>query len=236
MLNDALPQPLLVTAYNAAGNPVSGTTVSFTVTSGSGTLSTASVVTDASGRASTNLVLGSTPGTVVVHAASATGTADFTATALPDSLFRSQAPALGDLTDHTSYELGMKFQVSQSGKITTVRYWKAPDESGTHTGRIWSAAGTLLASVTFTGETASGWQEQALSTPLSITPNTTYVVSVNVNQYYVATSSGLASSVANGPISSVADGGNGVFGNPGAFPVNSWQNSNYFRDVGFVPN
>jgi hypothetical protein len=130
----------------------------------------------------------------------------------------------------------MKFQVSQSGKITTVRYWKAPDETGTHTGRIWSATGTLLASVTFTGETASGWQVQALSTPLSIQPNTTYVVSVNVNRYYVATSSGLASSVANGPISSVADGGNGVFGNPGSFPVNSWQNSNYFRDIGFVPN
>ena len=37
--------------------------------------------------------------------------------------------------------------------------------------------GTLLASATFSGETASGWQEVQFATPVAITANTTYVAS-----------------------------------------------------------
>jgi hypothetical protein len=32
----------------------------------------------------------------------------------------------------------------------------------------------------------------------------------------------------------VADGANGTYGSSGAFPNNSYQNSNYFRDIVFV--
>jgi hypothetical protein len=92
-----------------------------------------------------------------------------------------------------------------------------------------------LASVTFSGETASGWQQQNLTTPLSILANTQYVVSVNTgNNYYVATSGGLASSVVNGDLSTVV-GNNGVYGSPGQFPTNSYNHGNYFRDVVFAP-
>ena len=38
-------------------------------------------------------------------------------------------------------------------------------------GSIWSSYGTLLARVTFSGETASGWQQMKLSTPLKVTAN-----------------------------------------------------------------
>lgn len=152
------------------------------------------------------------------------------------TLFTNQVPNISDFTDNTSYELGMKFRSATEGQITAVRFWKAPSETGTHTGRIWSATGTLLASVTFTNETASGWQEQALSTPVNIQANTTYVVSVNINEYYVATYDQLGSSITNGDLSSVADGNNGVFnGTLGAFPNNSYRNTNYFRDINFVP-
>jgi hypothetical protein len=85
------------------------------------------------------------------------------------------------------------------------------------------------------GETGSGWQVQALTSPLTIQANTTYVVSVNANQYYVATNSGLASRVINGDLSSVADGANGVYGSPPMFPTSSYENTNYFRDISFAP-
>jgi hypothetical protein len=140
-------------------------------------------------------------------------------------------------SDDDDYELGMKFRSTQAGQITKIRYYKPAGETGTHIGRIWSATGTQLASVTFTGETTSGWQEMALATPLNISANTTYVVSVNNNSLYAVTSNGLQSSISNGSLSTVADGANGVYNDtPGLFPSETWNNSNYFRDVVFVSN
>jgi hypothetical protein len=122
-----------------------------------------------------------------------------------------------------------------SGQITGVRFWKDANETGTHTGKIWSVTGQLLASVTFSGETASGWQQQNLTAALSISANTQYVVSVNTgNNYYVASGGGLASSVVNGDLSTVV-GSNGVFGSSGQFPNGSYNHGNYFRDVLFTP-
>jgi hypothetical protein len=160
--------------------------------------------------------------------------ATVTITVIPNlSVMTTQAPVQPDVTDGTSYELGMKFQTSSAGYIKAIRYYKAPSETGTHQGNIWSSTGTLLASVDFTNETASGWQVQPLVTPLFIQPGTVYVVSVNANIHYAATVSGLATSIVNGNISSVADGSNGVYGNPGSFPTLSYQDTNYFRDVVF---
>jgi len=231
-----LSAPLVVVVRDANANPVSGATVGFTVTAGGGSVSPASAVTNASGQASAILTLGSSGGTNTVQAAAAGfGSVSFNATALQGTLFTTQTPAMANVTDNVAYELGTKFQATAPGHITVIRYWKAPSETGTHTGKIWSATGTLLASVTFSAETASGWQVQALTSPISIQANTTYVVSVNVNAYYVATGGGLASTVINGNLSSVADGANGVFGNLGVFPRNSYNNTNYFRDVSFTP-
>ena len=80
--------------------------------------------------------------------------------------------------------MGMQFQSTVDGQITQIRYYEAAGETGTHIGRIWSGAGTQLASVNFTGETGSGWQYATLATPLSISANTTYVVSVNSNAQF----------------------------------------------------
>lgn len=231
-----LPVPLVVEVRDANANPVSGATVSFAVTAGGGSISAASVVTNASGQASTTLTLGSTGGTDTVQATAAGfGSVNFNAISLQNTLFTSQTPAIANATDHVAYELGTKFQANAPGQISEIIYWKAPSETGTHTGKIWSATGTLLASVTFSGETASGWQVQPLTSPLTIQANTTYVVSVNANVYYVATGGGLASTVVHGDLSSVADGANGVYGNSGVFPSNSYNNTNYFRDVSFAP-
>jgi hypothetical protein len=39
----------------------------------------------------------------------------------------------------------------------------------------------------------------------------------------------------NSPLSTVADGANGVYGTMGTFPTQTWSNCNYFRDIVFKP-
>ena len=56
-------------------------------------------------------------------------------------------------------EMGLKFQTSVPGTVTGVRFFKADGATGTHIGRLWNMSGDMLADVTFTNETASGWQE-----------------------------------------------------------------------------
>jgi len=129
----------------------------------------------------------------------------------------------------------MKFTVTAPGTIVAVRYWKPTAESGSHSGKIWASNGTLLSSVAFVNETASGWQTAQLATPLQATVGTVYIVSVNSNGYFSDTYGGLASAIASGGLASVPDGMNGLFGSPGLFPNLSYRSSNYFRDVLFQP-
>ena len=105
------------------------------------------------------------------------------------TVLTAQTPAITG-TDGP-YELGMKLTTTQPGQINAIRFYKVAGESGTHIGRIWAAGGiTPLASVTFSGETTSGWQQQALNVPLPIQANSTYLVSVASNNAYGATHSG----------------------------------------------
>ncbi|MBF2066460.1 MAG: DUF4082 domain-containing protein [Calothrix sp. C42_A2020_038] len=237
----ALSNPLVVKIENG-GNPQAGVTVNFTVTAGGGSVSPASAVTDANGQASTILTLGAAPGAVIpitntVNASvPSIGIVTFNATANPAgvtvaNVFTNQTPVDSNVSDNVTYELGMKFRSTKAGQITGIRFWKAASETGSHIGKIWSADGTLLGSVIFADETASGWQVQALDTPVNIDPNIIYVVSVNVNSFFAITYDVLAGAITNGVISSIGDGNNGVYGNINAFPTNSYRNSNYFRDV-----
>jgi Domain of unknown function (DUF4347)/Domain of unknown function (DUF4082) len=157
------------------------------------------------------------------------------------SVFTTQTPDNLTVTDGVGsagdYELGMEFTSAKSGQINAIRYYKSPLETGSHIGRLWSSTGTLLGSVTFANETASGWQQQALATPINIGANTTYLVSVNANSYFATTVNGISTTITNGDLSAVADGSNGVYNpTPGSFPTASYSNSNYFRDVVFTPD
>ncbi|GHI12048.1 hypothetical protein Scinn_15110 [Streptomyces virginiae] len=79
--------------------------------------------------------------------------------------------------DANSVELGTRFQSAVNGYITGVTFYKGPGNTGTHTGSLWSASGTLLATGTFGSETLSGWQQLQFATPVPITAGTTYVAS-----------------------------------------------------------
>ena len=70
-------------------------------------------------------------------------------------------------TDAAAVELGLKFRSSVAGAVTGVRFYKGIGNGGTHTGSLWSATGTkLLATATFAGETATGWQTASFDKPV----------------------------------------------------------------------
>ena len=80
-----------------------------------------------------------------------------------------------DSGDSSSVELGVKFKSTVNGRVTGIRFYKAAANTGPHVGSLWSATGTLLASATFTIESASGWQQVTFPEPVAITAGTTYV-------------------------------------------------------------
>ena len=149
-------------------------------------------------------------------------------------------PAAFATNDGSAVELGVKFRSDVGGIVTGVRFYKGTTTTGTHTGTLWSAAGTRLATATFTGETASGWQQVTFATPVAINANTVYVVSYHTNiGNYAYTSSYFASKGADAPplhaLANGVNGGNGVYRYGGnAFPNTTFNSTNYWVDVVFV--
>src|SRR3990172_6353825 len=154
------------------------------------------------------------------------------------SIFTTQTPQVQVDTDNAAGEYGMIFTSPAAGQITGLRFWKSSSDTGAHTGRLWRVSDrALLATVTFiNANTATGWRTQSLSAPVSITAGTQYLVTVSTPKYYGFTNNGLGNVIANGSLSTVV-GNNGVYGMTlGAFPTLTYQCSNYFRDVVFVPS
>jgi hypothetical protein len=142
-----------------------------------------------------------------------------------------------DYNNGSPLEVGVKVIPDQDGYISGVRFYKEGVMSGTHTGTLWSTGGTALATATFTNETASGWQDVTFSPSVAVTAGTTYIASVTMNDgHYTATSNYFTTSITNGPLtapSSSSSGGNGVFGNPGVVPSQTFNAGNYWIDVSF---
>ncbi len=157
----------------------------------------------------------------------------------PVSLFSpTSTPAITTVNDPNSVELGFKFQANTNGEITGLRFYKGPENTGPHVADLWSSNGTLLATATFTNETASGWQQVSFSNPVAITAGTTYVASYHTNGDYSADPNLFATAQTNGPLTAPASsssGGNGVYayGSSSLFPTNSFNSTGYGVDVLF---
>jgi Domain of unknown function (DUF4082)/Bacterial Ig-like domain len=107
-------------------------------------------------------------------------------------------PANPSQHDSSAIELGVKFDSDVAGSITGIRFYKGSGNTGTHVGHLWTSTGTLLATATFTNETASGWQQVNFSTPVAITAGTTYTASYFAPVgHYAADNSYFASSGVN---------------------------------------
>jgi hypothetical protein len=149
-------------------------------------------------------------------------------------------PRTVDSGDGSAAELGVKFTSSQNGFITGIRFYKSAANTGTHVGNLWTSSGTLLASATFTGESASGWQQVNFSSPVAINANTIYVASYYApNGHYSDTLAFFAAAgVTNPPLSflanSVSPNGVYTYTSASAFPASSFDATNYWVDVAFV--
>ena len=230
------------TAPNANGSPITG----YTVTPFIGTTAQTPVQVN-NGSATSTTVTGLTNGTAYTFTVSATngvgtGSASTASSAVTpeDTIFDFTAPAAPDSGDPSSLEVGVKFTSAASGSITGVRFYKSAANTGTHIGSLWSSTGTLLASATFTNETASGWQYVTFSSPVSVTAGTTYVAGYfDPSGHYSATSSQFNSAFSNPPLQAVANAtsANGVYayGSASTFPASSYSATNYWVDVLFAP-
>ena len=115
---------------------------------------------------------------------------------------------------------------------------------------LWSASGQLLAQATFTNETASGWQSVSFSQPVTILPNTTYVVAYLAPNGHESGDSGYfypgpAPTQAGGadynspPLYAVSNtsSANGLYSYTAtpAFPTSTFEAANYWVDPVFTP-
>ncbi|UPK40494.1 DUF4082 domain-containing protein [Bradyrhizobium sp. 186] len=226
LANDTNPSGL---AFSLTGvsNPVNGSvsynaqnqTVTFTpANSYAGTAGFAYTITDTSGQSGSGQV--SLNVNYPVSAQSLFGTND--------------APGAPNSGDTSPVEVGVKFTASVSGTITGLRFYKGSLNTGPHVADLWSSTGTLLATATFTNETASGWQQVNFSTPVAITAGATYVASYHTNGNYSGSQNYFTTSLTNGQLTAPA-GGNGVYsyGSGSVFPTSTYKASNYWVDVVF---
>jgi hypothetical protein len=162
------------------------------------------------------------------------------------SLFKgTDTPASIDGGDATAGVYGVQFTPQTSGNATGCKFYKATTNTGTHVCTLWSSAGTQLATVTFSGETASGWQGQNFSSAVALTAGTQYVIGVwdPVGHYsdnnpffssqYVSDVDGQLIAPATG--STTNGKGNGVYSQATSttFPASTFNSSNYWADVVF---
>ena len=161
-----------------------------------------------------------------------------TVTTLLSAWSATTIPGVVDSGPDSAVELGVKFRSDTAGSITGIRFYKASTNSGSHIGNLWDNTGKLLATATFTNETASGWQQVTFPTPVAITANTVYVASyhTNVGHYSDDQSYFAGKGVDNGSLHFLADGVSGPsgvysYGSTSKFPNLGWKSSNYWVDV-----
>jgi hypothetical protein len=154
----------------------------------------------------------------------------------------STTPGTVDSGDGSSIEVGVKFRADYSGYITGIRFYKSSANAGTHVGNLWTTAGTLLATATFTNETGSGWQQVNFAAPVAITANTVYVASYFApDGHYAADSNYFSLTGQDNPpihlLQNGVSGGDGIYsyGPSSVFPALTYNSTNYWVDVVYIP-
>jgi hypothetical protein len=155
------------------------------------------------------------------------------------NLYGNAVPAVPDAGPDAPLELGTYFTSSIGVDVTGFRFYAGPlQTSGSFTGKLWLANDQSLITFADFGSISVGWNEVLLPTPVSISANTTYVVSVNTGSdgHYAFDSKGGAGyfPIGNAPVTAIRSGlGNsGTFPSLGPFPGGT-TGAAYFRDIIF---
>jgi hypothetical protein len=150
-------------------------------------------------------------------------------------------PAIVDAEDGSAVVLGTRFRSDIAGYITGARFYKSALNTGTHVAKLWTNTGTLMATATFTDETASGWQQVAFSSPVAIAANTTYVISYLAPNGHYSNQDGYFATAGfyNPPLQGLqdgVDGGNGlyIYSSTNVFPTQTYASASYFVDAVFT--
>jgi len=154
------------------------------------------------------------------------------------SVFGQETPAESATNDSSATELGLRFTPASDGFVSGVRFYKASGNTGTHVGSLWNASGQRLAQVTFSNETATGWQKATFSSPVEVTEGTHYTVSYSAPQGHYSYTQRYWPYVARAtsPVEATPGLGAaapGTFGSVGSMPTDTWNEANYFVDVLF---
>lgn len=124
----------------------------------------------------------------------------------------------------------LKFTVDKTGYIDSIGFYKQAGNNAAHTGNLWDSSGKLLATVLFSGETATGWQFQKLTVPVQVFSGFNYYASIfNTSGLYSETSNYFTTIRGFGHLiglNSAYSYGTGV-----TFPKNNFQKANYWIDV-----
>jgi hypothetical protein len=139
--------------------------------------------------------------------------------------------------DAAAVTLGLQFYSDVPGSVTGMRFYKGQNNSGPHVGILWSSTGSQLAQVTFSGETATGWQQANFSSAVNILANTPYVLSYFAPKGNYAVNEPYSWSGLNATPLHVSGSTPGVYayGATATFPQGSFNSSNYWVDPIFVP-
>jgi N,N-dimethylformamidase beta subunit-like, C-terminal/Domain of unknown function (DUF4082)/Bacterial Ig-like domain/Bacterial Ig domain len=155
----------------------------------------------------------------------------------PCSLFGDATPS-GSGNDGQPIEVGVRFSADDDGFITGLRYYRGAGWSGTRTGHLWTATGTLLSTATFIGDSLPGWHEVSLPSPVHVTAGTTYVASyLSSDGSYSADPGFFTTDFNAAPLhapASTATSPNGAYVYGGGFPTTGFGAANYGADVVFT--
>jgi hypothetical protein len=152
-------------------------------------------------------------------------------TGCPCSFFGNAFPVDASASDLGSVELGIRFTSDVPAKVTAIRFYRDPLNTGRHTGTLWSGLGAVLATGTFVNETAEGWQTLTFPTPVSISGKTPYIASYHTaSGHYAATNNFFDSGLDSPPLRATTD--NGLFSySDVAAPSTIFNHTNYWVDV-----
>jgi hypothetical protein len=153
------------------------------------------------------------------------------------SLYTSQTPVSGDVSDATEYTLGTVVRCTSAGYECTHlrRYCSVTAPGGPVDGVLYDIAGTELARATFPAHAGAGWQEAELAAAVALTQNAYYVASYVTPDRFVLTQNmfttgGITNGVVEAPQSGVPHG-NGRVGVGDIFPAGTAsQDASYFAD------
>ena len=142
-------------------------------------------------------------------------------------------PAVSSDADRQGVELGMRFSSARNGTIDGIRYYRGAANAGPHTGSLWDASGTRIATVAFSAESAKGWQTARFAKPVAITAGKRYTASyLAPHGAYSDDANYFRAAKTVGDLTVPAGGG--VYAYGGGFPTSNWRNSNYYVDVLFT--